>query len=249
MIRTAFAPVTLVFLLLAGMVAPARAMAARPSDDDPAEAAPLIVTGDFNRDGIADMAQVTMPDGDPAGRRLLTVLLGQRDGGFQESGAALMLGSDPESIAVGDFNGDGNPDVIVGDGDGSVIELLGDGKGNLVPNGDIAHLSAAVSIAVGDFNHDGRLDLAVADSRSSNVTVLLGSGDGSFRSTWSFTLPRKGVVYHLAAADFNGDGIPDLAVTNLDEETFDVMLGNGNGTFTYAPALSKVKDPNAHCAT
>jgi hypothetical protein len=58
-----------------------------------------------------------------------------------------------------------------------------------------------------------------------------------------------GKVFHLAAADFNGDGLLDLAVTYEDEESFEVMIGNGNGTFTYAPALSHTRDPNSHCVT
>jgi hypothetical protein len=150
---------------------------------------------------------------------------------------------------VGDFNGDGNPDLIVGDGDGALMELIGDGKGNLVSAGEIAHLGSVVSIAKSDFNHDGIPDLAVSDFRANSVTILLGAGNGSFRPSWSFPLPMRGTIFHLAAADFNGDGIPDLAITNDDEDTFEVMLGNGNGTFTYAPALSNVKDPNSYCPT
>jgi hypothetical protein len=235
-------------LLLAAVAIPA----ARASDSDDSDGAPpLVVTADFNHDGIADMAQVTQPEGGASGPRTLTVLLGRPDGSFQSSESSLPLGRDPQAIAVGDFNGDGNPDAIVGDGDGSLIEFLGDGKGKLVANGDITRLSSVVSIAVGDFNHDGMLDLAVSDSRANTVTVLAGDGKGSFRLAWSFRLPMQGRAFRLAAADFNGDGIPDLAVTSEEDDSFDfeVMLGNGNGTFTYAPELSKLKDPNAHCVT
>ena len=158
-----------------------------------------------------------------------------------------MAGHDPRAIVLGDFNGDGNPDLIVGDGDGSLIEFLGDGTGQLVPFGEIAHFGSVVSIAMGDFNHDGRLDLAVSDPRAGSVTVLLGAGNGSFQQAWSFSLPMRGIDFHVAAADFNQDGMLDLAVTNDDDASYEVMLGNGNGTFTYAPALSNVMDPNAHC--
>ena len=110
-------------------------------------------------------------------------------------------------------------------------------------------LGSVVSIAVGDFDRDGMLDLAVSDARANTVTVLLGSGNGSFRPIWTFQLPMPGKVFHLAAADFNGDGLLDLAVTYEDDESFEVMIGNGNGTFTYAPALSHTRDPNSHCVT
>jgi hypothetical protein len=117
--------------------------------------------------------------------------------------------------------------------------------------GDVARLESVVSIAVADFNHDGVLDMAVSDWRASSVTVLLGAGNGSFQRGWSFPLRMPGTVAQVAAADFNGDGIVDLAVTYDGEDgyTFEVMLGNGNGTFTFAPKLSFVKDPNSHCAT
>jgi hypothetical protein len=102
---------------------------------------------------------------------------------------------------------------------------------------------------VADFNHDGILDMAVSDWHAGTVVVLLGAGNGSFRSEWSFPLRMPGTTPHIAAADFNGDGIPDLAVVydDEDEDTFDVMLGNGNGSFSYAPNRSLVRDPNSHC--
>jgi hypothetical protein len=219
------------------------------AEDAPGAALALVAIGDFNRDGIADIAEANLPAGDPSGARFLTVLLGQADGTFKEAATHPVLGHDPRSIVVGDFNGDGNLDLIVGDGDGALMELIGDGKGNLVSAGEIAHLGSVVSIAKSDFNHDGIPDLAVSDFRANSVTILLGAGNGSFRPSWSFPLPMRGTIFHLAAADFNGDGIPDLAITNDDEDTFEVMLGNGNGTFTYAPALSNVKDPNSYCPT
>jgi hypothetical protein len=82
------------------------------------------------------------------------------------------------------------------------------------------------------------------------VTVLLGTGKGRFERGWSFPLRIAGTSPHVSSADFNADGIPDLAVVYADDDgdTFDVMLGSGTGTFTHAPKLSVVKDPTAHCA-
>ncbi len=263
MIRSTRNPIAIAFILAVLSVAPALLWAGGAedvrlgasaagvpidaNDEDPGNPFPLIVAGDFNRDGFADLAEVKSASGDLAIHSVLVVLLGQADGSFKPAASTPLPLLDPQSIIVGDFNRDGNPDLIVADGDGTLFELLGDGKGNLLPAGAIAHLGAAHSIAMGDFNHDGILDLAVSDSLSNAVTVLLGAGDGSFRPAWSFALPMRGQLFRLAAADFNGDGIADLVVTNEDDDTYEVMLGNGNGTFTFAPELSNLKDPNAHC--
>jgi hypothetical protein len=106
-----------------------------------------------------------------------------------------------------------------------------------------------VSIAVGRFTHDGNLDLVVSDLESNSAAVLLGTGDGSFRHTWSFSLPQRGKEFHIATADFNKDGVADLVITSDDDGNYEVMLGNGNGTFTYEPRLSHLKDPNSYCPT
>jgi hypothetical protein len=253
MIRIARSPIATAFVFAVVAALPSAASASGTigsfSEDASDHAPALVVMADFNRDGIADMAEVTLPDGDPSGPRYLTVLLGRGDGTFRQAASRPLVGRDPRSIVVGDFNADGIPDVIVGGGDGSLAELLGDGTGNLVPAGEIARLGSVVSIAVGDFDHDGKLDLAVSDFSTNKVTVFLGLGNGSFRSIWTFRLPMQGKVFHLVSADFNGDGLADLAVISEDEESFEVMIGNGNGTFTNAPGLSHLKDPNSHCVT
>lgn len=215
--------------------------------DIPDEPSVVIGTGDFNRDGIADMVVATSPDGKESGHHFLTVLLGRSDGSFRSVASYNLAGSDPRALVVGDFNGDGNSDVIVGDGHGMVQEFLGDGKGNLADVGKIATLGSVASIAVGHFTHDGKLDLVVSDFDSNSAVILLGAGDGSFRRTWSFQLPRKGRQFHVATADFNKDGIDDLVITSDDDDNYEVMLGTGNGTFTYAPELSHLRDPNSYC--
>ena len=230
---------------------PAAVSAADDADESSEGASRLVVMGDFNRDGIADIAEAAASDDDPSGPGVLTVSLGQANGSFKQIASYPVPGHKPQSIVVGDFNGDGVPDVVVGDDDGTVALFLADGTGKLAPAVEIAHLESAMSMAVGDFNHDGTLDFAVADWQASSVTVFDGTGTGSFQRGWSFALRMAGTSPHLAAADFNGDGLTDLAVVYDDDDgdTFDVMLGNGNGTFTIAPHLGLVKDTNAHCAT
>src|SRR5947209_1247042 len=113
----------------------------------------------------------------------------------------------------------------------------------------LAAVGALVSIAAGRLTPDGALSLVVADLHSNSAVVLLGAGDGAFRPAWSFELPQRGVEYRLAIADFNRDGIADLVITTEGSDDYEVMLGNGNGTFTYAPQLSHLKDPNSYCPT
>jgi hypothetical protein len=210
----------------------------------------LMVMRDFNHDGIADIAEATASAGNSSAPDVLTVSLGQADGTFKRTALRLPLGHTPHAMVSGDFNKDGIPDLIVGDEDGALMLFLGDGRGNLVPAGEVAHLDSVVSIVVADFNHDGIPDLAVSDWRASTVKVLLGTGNGSFQSGWSSPLRLAGTTPHLSAADFNGDGVTDLAVVYSDDDgdTFDVMLGDGHGGFSPSPQLSLVKDPNAHCA-
>src|SRR5881397_2620325 len=151
----------------------------------------------------------------------------------------LEVGTNPRSVAVGDFNGDGRLDLAVTnassyDVPGTVSVLLGNGDGTFQSALSFAVGSNPLSVAVGDVNGDGRLDLAVANYYSNDVSVLLGNGDGTFQPARTFrvgTYPSSVVV-----GDFNGDGRPDLAVANGNSNDVSVLLGNGDGTFQ--PALS-----------
>jgi FG-GAP-like repeat len=230
--------------VLAGPVYASGGAGGADDDDEPRL---VIGTGDFNHDGIADVVEVTSPEGDESGSHFLTVLLGQRDGTFRSVTSQSLIGMDPTALVVGDFNGDGNQDVIVGDENGAVLEFLGDGKGNMIATGSVATFGSVASMASGHFTKDGHLDLVVSDFSSNSAIVLLGTGNGSFEAAWAFSLPMQGKRFHVTTADFNHDGIADLVITNDDDDNYEVMLGNGNGTFTYAPQLSHLRDPNSYC--
>jgi hypothetical protein len=212
--------------------------------DQEQKEAPPVATADFNRDGIADVASVAA-DG------MLTVRLGRSDGTFQETASMPVAGRKPRALIADDFNADGIPDLLIGNEDGTVMLFLIDGTGRFAPGREIAHLQSVTSIAVADFNKDGIADIAVSDSRASTVTVYFGSGNASFEHTWSFPLRMRGTAPQITAADFNDDGIPDLVVVygDGDDPTFDVMLGNGNGTFTIAPERGFSRSTNSHCST
>ena len=173
---------------------------AKDADDGPEKVVRLLVMGDFNRDGIIDRAEAFAAVGDPLHGKL-EVSLGRMDGTFQEATSKVAIGTKPQSIAVGDFNGDGSPDVIVGDGNGELTLFAGDGTGNVAAAGKVGRFQSVVSIAVADFNHDGIADLAVSDPPAGSVTVLLGAGDGSFHGGGSFPLRTMGTSPHVSVAD------------------------------------------------
>src|SRR5437867_1663522 len=98
------------------------------------------------------------------------------------------VGSFPESVAVGDFNGDGRLDLAVANtGSNTVSILLRTGAGAFGAATDFSVGSLPFSVAVGDFNGDGRLDLAVANLSSNTVYILLGTGRGSFGAATHFS--------------------------------------------------------------
>jgi hypothetical protein len=142
----------------------------------------------------------------------------------------LPLSSATGVVAVADFNGDGIPDLAVGNGS-TIAVLFGVGNGTFTTQLTVD--VPASSMIVGDFNQDGIPDLALANTTAGTITILLGNGDGSFAigspiTTGSF--PSQ-----LVAADLNGDGIPDLVLLNANSDNLTVLLGKGNGAFISSP--------------
>jgi VCBS repeat protein len=141
------------------------------------------------------------------------------------------------SVAVGDFNRDGKPDVVgTNRNSGSVSVLLGNGNGTFGPKQDFTTGDTPVSVAVADLNRDGKTDLAVANcgmqcagTGAGGVSVLLGNGDGTFGTKTDFETGAG--PYAVAAADLNRDGKPDLVSGNAGVSSVSVLLGNGDGTF------------------
>ena len=139
---------------------------------------------------------------------------------------------------MGEFNGDGDPDLAVADQfSGRVLVLLGGAGASFTAPTTVASGSDPVSVAVGDFNGDGDPDLAVADQSPGEIMVLLGSTGGAF--TGPTILTTDSGVSAVAVADFNRDGDPDLAVTNVNLSRVSVLLGS-----TGAPSPPRPTSPS-----
>jgi len=124
------------------------------------------------------------------------------------------------SVAVGDVNGDGRPDLITTNicqkgcsGNGVVGVLLGNGDGTFqsAVSYDSGGLYAS-SVTVADLNGDGKLDLVVVNGKSDSVAVFLGNGDGTFQASVSYSSGYFGPD-SATVADVNGDGRPDILFT------------------------------------
>lgn len=145
-----------------------------------------------------------------------------------------------QGLAVGDFNGDGKPDMAVAslaDAVGSryantVNILLGVGDGTFKQSTvAIPNSSGPYGVVVGDFNNDGKLDLAVMNIFDGNVSILLGAGDGTFSPASGSPIAVGLNPVVATAGDFNGDGNLDLAVVNRASGTVSILMGQGNGGF------------------
>ena len=207
-----------------------------------------IAVGDFNRDGVVDIATAAA-----APTNQVTILLGKGNATFQPP-KGYATGLDPQFVLAADFNGDGILDLATANGNrdsksnfGGVSILLGNGDGTFRAPVNYNAGVRPYAIVAADFNGDGRLDLAVGASgdipskQPETVTILLGRGDGGFDLGSVVSIgndpPNSSTLGALAVGDINNDGKLDLVVTASgvgSSSAIAVLTGAGDGTFQVA---------------
>ena len=138
-----------------------------------------------------------------------------------------------DSILSADFNNDGYADLVYVQGSADTVAVaLSNGDGTFASPVTSYAGTGPGALAVGDFNGDGKLDVAIANTGRSgpgqNLAVLLGNGDGTFRSPTLYT--AGGTPNSIVVADLNGDNLPDIAVISTDKRV--TILANNGSSFT-----------------
>jgi hypothetical protein len=213
--------------------------------DYPAKAQPAYVAaGDFDNDGEKDLAVSTTDANEDL---FVLIYLGNGDGTFSGP-TETHIPPDEDfqeatGISAGDFDGDGNLDLVLTNlGADTVVVLFGGGDGTFGPPVDYdTPLAQAdpLSVAVADFDGDGSLDFAAAVllgfNGSPNIDVYFNEGDGTFGEPVAYD-SQTDELTSIAAADFDGDGAPDLAAAsqgagNQGPSNVSVLLNDGSGDF------------------
>lgn len=197
-----------------------------------------IAVADINGDGRPDILTAN------ARSNNVSVLLGQGRGVFRPApGSPLPGGPVTHLVALGDLNGDAKLDLAITSHDSNnVIVLLGNGRGGFAPApaSPVAALTGTPphnhGLVLADVNGDAHLDILTSNQNHHSVSVLLGDGRGGFRPAPDSPFPVGRAPYPLAVGDVNNDGKPDIVTPNVGSNNLTVLLGDGRGGFSPAPA-------------
>lgn len=199
-------------------------------------------TADMDRDGSLDVI------GCGPSSEVILVRWGAGDGTLPSySGISSAQWEDPVSVALGDFDRDGKPDVAAAaSGNSQIVVLRSDGGRDLTYWARATHAvaGAPVDVLVGDLDHNGTQDLVAALSTAGAVAVLSGNGSGGF--SVDATQPAVGTYpIETASGDFDGDGNLDLAVANRDSGNVSILMGDDDRTFTHEATLTVGTKPSS----
>jgi hypothetical protein len=189
-----------------------------------------MVVGDFNHDGRPDIAFCT--------QHVVAVLINQGGGAFAQPTRYRVTDGEISYITTGDFNGDGNTDLVVAVPNQKAFRVLtNNGNGTFTVQRPASLLGTApVWLAVGDFNGDGNQDVAAVDGNfRAGIFLRLGNGTPTF-SKAPLVVGQGAFLESIAAADFTGSGTTDLAEVDFTSNVR-VVPGNGDGTFAKSFAL------------
>lgn len=198
-----------------------------------------LVTADFNHDGKADIVALNS-------NNVLSILLGSGNSAFAASKTIFTLPANSANNGVkmvaGDFNGDGNQDVVVLPSGGNFVRVfLGHGDGTFAAPVSVSAGLSAGDMVVGDFNGDNKADIALASGTS--VAVLLGKSGGTFQAPIvTKTGLSSATSLVLALGDVNRDSHPDIAA-NDTYGGIQVLIGTGTGHFNLKPVITFNQPP------
>ncbi len=182
---------------------------------------------DLNNDGREDFVYVDGDDGD------VGVVLSTGDGSYAEPVVySLPQGADPVyavSVGIGDFNADGNADLVVSGTDNAIHLFLNNGGGKFSHKAAFALKGAGTLITVGDFNHDGIMDLVLTGSK---LSMWFGNGKSGFTSGPGTAFPPGIGGDYVLLGDFDGDGNADLAFGEYESPNALVLYGDSKGHFS-----------------
>jgi hypothetical protein len=205
-----------------------------------------VLSGDFNGDGKPDVTTI-VENYTGTWNYWISVVLSNGDGTFQPAKLTAVTNNDPcAALVVGEVNGDGKSDILVGHNPGScgnsytiptVDILLSNGDGTFTPSTNANNTISTSGLAGGtlvDTNNDGMLDIVVVDDNiPANVWTMLGNGDGTFQAPTSLALSAE-AGNDVIITDLNGDGFLDIA--DLDYSTGELTVYMGTSTPGYQAA-------------